>query len=78
MRNGLKAKFEQNSHLKDFLMATGDRTIVEGSPGDTFWGAGLSIFDPRIWKTNTWMGTSENHMGKLLQETRLNFKREGY
>lgn len=31
------AKFSQNSQLKDFLLTTGQRVLVEASPLDTIW-----------------------------------------
>ena len=40
---GLLSKFEQCTHCKDMLLQTGTRTILEGNPHDTFFGAGVSI-----------------------------------
>jgi ribA/ribD-fused uncharacterized protein len=45
MCTGLRQKFTQNQRHKDFLIATGNSTIVEASPHDNFWGVGKSLFD---------------------------------
>lgn len=47
-------KFSEPS-LKDFLLNTGDRIIVEASPRDRIWGVGMSqnndlIADPKNWR----------------------------
>ena len=34
----LRAKFSQNEDLKQILLETGDRILVEGSPYDKIWG----------------------------------------
>ncbi|GJE86572.1 NADAR family protein [Phanerochaete sordida] len=36
----LEAKFSQHSKLRDMLLGTGDREIIEASPIDAFWGYG--------------------------------------
>jgi ribA/ribD-fused uncharacterized protein len=48
-------KFTQNPGLKDFLLSTEDKIIVEASPVDCIWGIGLAkdnsgIEDPKTWK----------------------------
>ncbi|MGN1411975.1 MAG: NADAR family protein [Oscillospiraceae bacterium] len=53
--DGNMAKFSQNPDLKEFLISTGDRVLVEASPYDKIWGIGLSanasnIENPHIWK----------------------------
>jgi hypothetical protein len=40
MYRAVKAKFEQSQELKDLLLGTGDRVLVEDSPVDTYWGIG--------------------------------------
>jgi len=49
------AKFSQDSRLKQFLINTGNKVMVEASPVDKIWGVGLSathdhIYNPRLWK----------------------------
>ena len=50
MKRGLVAKFTQNKKMKEFLLETGTTVLVEGNPGDTYWGAGIAIHNPRIWE----------------------------
>ena len=49
------AKFSQNPKLKQFLINTGTKVLVEASPVDKIWGVGLAathdhIHNPRLWK----------------------------
>lgn len=53
MRQVVEAKFTQNSDLADKLLATGERTIIENSKRDSFWGCGKK-------------GTGKNHLGRIL------------
>ncbi|MCD7801275.1 MAG: NADAR family protein [Ruminococcus sp.] len=46
--DGNLAKFSQNQGLKDFLLSTKNRVLVEASPYDTIWGIGLSADTPNI------------------------------
>jgi ribA/ribD-fused uncharacterized protein len=62
------AKFSQNSQLKDFLLTTGQRIIVEASPLDTIWGIGLAQDNPKAHHPKTWRG--ENLLGFALMVTR--------
>lgn len=48
-------KFKGNGDLRDFLLDTGDKILVEASPYDTIWGIGmkednLDCLIPRNWK----------------------------
>lgn len=56
MRRALKAKFTQNSVLRELLLSTGTALLVENSPRDDFWGA------------TTPQG--QNWLGRLLMELR--------
>lgn len=50
-------------HLREQLLKTGDRELIEGNTwNDTFWG---------VCK-----GVGENHLGKLLMEVREEIKKE--
>ena len=66
--NGNFRKFTQNPALRDYLLATGDRFLVEASPYDTIWGVGLSADDPRIGDPSLWRG--QNLLGFALMEVR--------
>jgi ribA/ribD-fused uncharacterized protein len=66
--NGNIHKFNQNIVLKEYLLATGDRVLVEASPTDRIWGIGLAQDAKFIDNPNTWRG--ENLLGFALMETR--------
>ncbi|WP_413699261.1 NADAR family protein [Psychromonas sp. KJ10-10] len=57
MTEALKAKFSQHIELKELLIATGTKTIVEYSPNDTYWG------DPGD-------GSGLNKLGHMLMKLR--------
>jgi ribA/ribD-fused uncharacterized protein len=57
MKKALLAKFRQNPGLLSLLQKTGDKPLVEASPGDSYWGAGRT-------------GKGQNRMGALLAEVR--------
>lgn len=61
-------KFTQNESLKNQLLATGDKILVEGSPYDKIWGVGLKWDDPKILNESNWQG--ENLLGKALMVVR--------
>lgn len=66
---GNYAKFGQNPMLKDFLLNTGNRHLVEASPTDLIWGIGLSVDDPRALDPKQWRGL--NWLGVTLMKVRL-------
>lgn len=61
-------KFNRNAALKDFLLNTGDRILVEASPVDKVWGVGLAMNDPLIEYPYNWLG--ENLLGFALMKAR--------
>lgn len=62
MEEILRAKFTQNHDLREQLLSTGDRHLVEGNTwNDRFWG---------VCK-----GKGENHLGKLLMKIRSELKK---
>lgn len=63
----LLAKFSVEP-LKTQLLNTGDELMVEASPTDKIWGAGLTIGDPRLNYPNYYPG--QNLLGKALMEAR--------
>ena len=65
---GNMAKFSQNIHLRDQLLATGTSEFVEASPMDRIWGIGLKATDPAANDKKKWRGT--NWLGKVLVRVR--------
>lgn len=65
---GNRAKFEQHPPLRDFLLGTGDRVLVEASPVDAVWGIGLAAGDPRAQDPMRWQGL--NLLGFALMAVR--------
>lgn len=66
-------KFLQNPALKDFLLRTGDKILVEASPYDHIWGIGMAasheaVQDPMLWR-------GENLLGFALMEVRSELRR---
>lgn len=62
------AKFGRNEPLREFLVNTSDRVLVEASPLDRIWGIGLAADDPRAGRPTEWLGP--NLLGFALMETR--------
>lgn len=62
------AKFSQNQLLKDFLLQTEDKILVEASPEDTIWGIGLSQDHPDASSPKKWQGL--NLLGFILMKIR--------
>lgn len=61
-------KYSQNQEFKDLLLLTENKVLVEASPIDRVWGAGLSEKDPLILDEGNWTG--QNLLGKALMEVR--------
>ncbi|MFE4910584.1 NADAR family protein [Streptomyces sp. NPDC056652] len=61
-------KFGQDAALRGFLLATGDRILVEASPMDRIWGIGLASDDERARDPARWRGL--NLLGVALMEAR--------
>lgn len=64
------SKFSQNEELKEQLLRTFPRTLVEASPMDRIWGIGLAKEDHRAWNKKTWRG--QNRLGEVLTRVRNN------
>lgn len=64
---GMVEKFNQNPDMKNILISTGNKTIVEASPYDKIWGIGMSETDEDILNMSKW---GENILGKMLCYTR--------
>lgn len=61
-------KFNQHPDLKNFLINTKNRILVEASPRDTIWGIGLSAKNERASVPAQWRG--KNLLGFALMEVR--------
>lgn len=66
--DGNYAKFSQNEDLKQFLISTNKKILVEASPYDKIWGIGLSESDPDIENIKKWKGL--NLLGFALMKVR--------
>ncbi len=71
---GNMAKFGQNSHLWNFLLATDGTTLVEASPNDHIWGIGLPEGHPGCYSRDSWRG--RNWLGDVLTNVRERLKTE--
>lgn len=63
MSGVLRAKFSQNQNLKEKLLATHPKILIEASKTDNFWGIGKK-------------GNGKNMLGKILMEIREEIKGE--
>ncbi|MEV7322066.1 NADAR family protein [Streptomyces sp. NPDC093970] len=61
-------KFAADADLREFLLATGDRVLVEASPVDRIWGIGLAATDDAATDPTRWKGL--NLLGFALMEAR--------
>jgi hypothetical protein len=68
------AKFSQNEKLKEFLLNTQEKILVEASPYDKIWGIGMDENDKDILDPSKWKG--ENLLGKALMKVREIIKKE--
>lgn len=63
----IKSKFDQNPQLKESLLKTGKREIVEHSYRDSYWGDGYDKKDKNK------KGPGQNRLGLLLMNLRYNY-----
>lgn len=63
-----EAKFSQNPALRDYLLTTGDRVLVEASLVDRIWGIGLAADDEQALEPRSWCGL--NLLGFALMTVR--------
>lgn len=66
-------KFLQNPELKDFLLRTGDKILVEASPRDCVWGIGMGKVNENAENPAAWRG--QNLLGFALMEVRDELRR---
>lgn len=72
---GNLAKFSQCEELKEFLLGTGNRVLVEASPYDRIWGIGLAADSPAAEDPLKWKGL--NLLGFALMEVRHQLRHAG-
>ena len=66
-------KFSQNPGLRNYLVGTGDKILVEANPLDSYWGAGLDKNEilRRANRGPDWVPSPQTNMlGKLLMKLR--------
>ena len=68
MVEGNVRKFAADPVLRDYLVGTGSRVLVEASPRDTVWGNGLTAGDERAADPAGWAGG--NLLGFALMASR--------
>ena len=61
MREALRAKFTQHSDLRELLLSTADRKLIEHTANDRYWGDGGD-------------GRGRNRLGALLMELRASLR----
>lgn len=69
---GLLQKFQQNSELKEKLLATQEHLLAECAVQDKIWGIGLSMKDERRLHLDKWQG--QNLLGFSLMRVRSALK----
>jgi ribA/ribD-fused uncharacterized protein len=57
MREAVLKKFLTHPDIREILLSTGDKLLVEDSPNDYFWGCGENK-------------TGQNHLGQILMSVR--------
>ena len=67
-----QAKFAQHADLRDFLLGSGQRVLVEASPLDHIWGIGMAADDDRAARPDQWQGL--NLLGFALMHVRENLR----
>jgi ribA/ribD-fused uncharacterized protein len=68
-------KFTAHADLREFLLGTGDRVLVEASPMDRVWGIGLAANDEAATDPERWRGP--NLLGFALMAARGRLREEG-
>ena len=66
--NASYLKFSQNAPLRDFLLQTVSKVLVEASPVDKIWGIGLAASDENAQNPMKWRG--QNLLGFALMRAR--------
>tara|TARA_R110002110_G_scaffold415797_1_gene656211 strand:+ start:33556 stop:34116 length:561 start_codon:yes stop_codon:yes gene_type:complete len=71
--SGNYLKFFQNDDLKNYLINTRNKVLVEASPVDRIWGVGLAQDDPKINDPENWQG--DNLLGFALMQVRAEIRK---
>ena len=66
--SGNVAKFAQNAEMKELLLRSGTKVLVEASPRDRIWGIGMGRNNPKAENPREWRG--QNLLGFALMEAR--------
>lgn len=64
---GNMLKFTQNAELREILLSTGDRELVEAAANDRIWGIGFSAAQAVQVDRSSW---GQNLLGKALEKVR--------
>lgn len=73
--NGNLLKFQQNPTLKDYLLDTSGKILVEASPNDSIWGIGLGLEQTESADVKNWKGL--NLLGYILTSIREEMLHKG-
>jgi ribA/ribD-fused uncharacterized protein len=71
--DGNVAKFGSDPELREYLLGTRDRVLVEASPRDRIWGIGMGKNNPAAEDPRQWRG--KNLLGFALMEARARLRR---
>jgi len=69
-----RLKFTQNERLKELLLSTENKVLVEASPEDPIWGIGLHFDNDDVLDESKWKG--ENLLGKAIMVVRAELAAE--
>jgi len=61
MKKAVLAKFQNHQEIREILLATGEKILIENAPNDYYWGCGKD-------------GTGQNKLGQILMEVRTILK----
>jgi len=65
MRKAVLQKFKTHAAIREILLATEDKVLVENSPMDYYWGCGKD-------------GSGQNKLGQILMEVRELLRNKGF
>ena len=71
VRQAIAQKFTSNEDLRQILLATGEKALLECNPYDDFYATGLKADDKKL-DNQEYHG--KNILGKILEETRGKLK----
>ncbi len=73
MEKGLEAKYRQNKHLLNALLAAKCKTFADASK-HPYWSTGLSLYHPQAAEQSRWTG--QNHLGRLIKNLQMKLLKE--